>query len=607
MSDNSNRWWELSKENAHEAIFSLINKLDKDQAGSNQDYLDFARLYGNAAIMGLTPSSHYRVDADFTASKKLTLNVIKSCCDTVTAKIAKNKPRPMFLTEGGDYTLQKKAKLLTKFCEGAFYATDLYKKGRRLFLLSSVMGDSWCKFFQVDGELQAEPVHSFEIRIPDWEGFYGSPRQLHQVKTISRDVLLEMYPEHRNAILNANDAQNPNSFEREATDQIQVVESWHLKSGKNATDGRHAISIENKGLVWEPWKRDRFPLVCMKWSERLMGWRGQGLAEELMGIQVEINRILRTITQILRLVVPKLFVEKGSKVVFAHLNNEIGGIVEFTGNKPTYDFLQAIPPDLFNQLERLYARAFEISGISQLSAQSKKPAGLDSGKALREYNDIESERFIMKGLEYEDFFMEAARQFIDIAEEVKEDGGSLKLNVPGRKNAQVIDWNEIDLKRDQYIMQMFPTSFLSSTPSGKLKDIQDLAQIGEIPRDELLKLLDFPDLEGFVSLRTAALEDIDLLIEEMVEKGHYLPPEPYQNLQLGIQKMQSAYLRAKLNKVPEQNLELMRRWMEEAINLVKPEMPMGAPQGPQAPVLANPVQAPTSELLPIEPQQVPMM
>src|SRR5262249_30326360 len=162
----------------------------------------------------------------------------------------------------------------------------------------------------------------------------------------------------------------------------------------------------NGSLLDDIYSKSYFPFVTMTWSDRLIGWRGQGLAEELQGIQVEINRILRTITQILRLTVPKLFVEKGAKVVYAHLNNEIGAIIEFSGTKPAYDFLQAVPQDLFTQLNWLYQRAYEISGVSALSAQSVKPAGLDSGKALREMNDIESERFILKGQSYEQFHLD---------------------------------------------------------------------------------------------------------------------------------------------------------------------------------------------------------
>lgn len=605
MDIKETKWWLLPKEQTHESVFATVAAMDKTQSWLEQHYLDMARLYGNADILGLNASSYYRTSPEYNSTKRLTYNIIKSCIDTVAAKIAKNKPKPMFLTDGGDWSLQRRAKQLTKFNEGAFYATDLYKKAPIIFRDAAVFGTGLCKLYQMDGELKAERVLPFEIRVNEAESFYNDPRQMHQVKTISREVLAEMYPKAKAEILNANDSAREGSFDRDMADQIAIIESWHLPSSKDAKDGKHTICIHNKTLLTEPWERSRFPFAIMKWSPRLMGWRGMGLSEELMGIQVEINRILKVITQIIKLTVPKLFVEKGSKVVYAHFNTEIGGIVEFSGTKPVYDFLQAVPPDLIKQLETLYARGYEIAGVSQLAAQSKKPTGLDSGKALREFNDIESERFMLIGMEYEDFFMQAADHFVDLAEEIKKDGGSLKMMVPGKKNVSIIDWNEINLERDQYIMQAFPVSSLSNTPAGKLQDVQELLQGGLIPREEALRLLDFPDLESVTQDLVAAQEDIEMIIEQMIEKNNYVSPEPFQNLAYGIKRIQSAYLRAKLNKVPEANLELLRRWVEEANNLITASAPPQnnnnaglAPLPAEAMPLGVPSAAPTSNLLP---------
>ena len=115
--------------------------------------------------------------------------------------------------------------------------------------------------------------------------------------------------------------------------------------------------------------------------------------------------------------------------------------------------------------------------------------------------------------------------------------------------------------------------------------------------------MDFPDLEAVVSLETAAAEDISSIIEQMIDKGIYQSPEPYQDLAYGIKKMQSAYLRAKMNKVPEERLELLRRWIDEASNslglLQEP-----APQ-PQVP-LARPARPEESNYLPFAQGQAPI-
>ena len=45
----------------------------------------------------------------------VSFNVIESMCDTVTNKIAKNRPRPTFVPSGGDYQLRQRVKLLDRF------------------------------------------------------------------------------------------------------------------------------------------------------------------------------------------------------------------------------------------------------------------------------------------------------------------------------------------------------------------------------------------------------------------------------------------------------------------------------------------------------------
>ncbi len=86
--------------------------------------------------------------------------------------------------------------------------------------------------------------------------------------------------------------------------------------------------------------------------------------------------------------------EHGSKVTQAQLNNDLAAIVKFSGTPPTYVPPQIIAPEVYQHLWALYAKAFEISGISQLNATGLKPSGLNSGAAQRAYQDVQSERFL---------------------------------------------------------------------------------------------------------------------------------------------------------------------------------------------------------------------
>lgn len=601
-------WWKAEKDKLYSNVFQYVKFLNRTQSYKTAENMKFMKLYGNSDALPMRTYNFVRNEPSYATANRVTMNVVQSMIDTVVSKIAKNKPRPMFLTEGGDWSLQRKAKKLTQFVEGQFYATDFYQKAATAFLHSCIFGTGAIKIFREGATIHSEHTFIDEIVIDDNEALYGKPRQMHQRKWIHKDVMCEMFPEYETQIrmvgTTTDEYINYAPDPQQQNEMILVIESWHLKSGPEATDGKHAITIENCTLLEEDYEKDYFPFVFFRWGLRPIGFFGQGVSEQLQGIQVEINKILRTIQVSMHLVsIPKIFVEASSKIVTAHLNNKIGGIVKYAGQPPTPGQLGTIPAELFSHLDRLYSRCYEIVGISQLSATAAKPAGLNSGKALRIYNDIETERFMSVGQRYEQAFLDAATQFIDLAREIDAEDGKLKVKVKSGKFMDSIKWSEVDMDEDKYLMQMFPTSALSTTPSSRLQEVQELLQAGFIQKEDGMKLLDFPDLDSFYNMQNAGVEDIERQIEEIVDKGHYSPPEPYQNLQLGITKMQQAYLLYRSEGAPESRLELFRRWISDADSLMQDaiaakQQQLMQQQAQQQQATGQPAAAPVSNLMP---------
>lgn len=620
-------WWKEKEDKIHESVFAKINHLEDKQSSRSSSNLRHMRLYGNYELLGLSSYNYARTETSAATTNRVTLNVVQNMIDTVVSKITKSEPKATFLTDGGDWSLQSKAKKLTKFVQGQFYSCDFYQIMTEAFQDSCIFGTGAVKIYTEDSKVKAERVFIDELIIDDAESMYSKPRQMHQRKHIHRDVLKEMFPDKKGFIESAGNEQGFYGRSTENEDMLPVVESWHLPSGSKAKDGKHCICLENTTLFSEEYTKDYFPFIFIRWGKRPLGFFGQGLAEQLAGIQLEINKILKTIQISMHLTsIPKVFVEASSKVVSAHLNNKIGGVIKYVGTKPSYESVSAIPQDLFMHLDRLYNRAFEIAGVSQLSAQSSKPSGLDSGRALREFSDIESERFQSVSRRYQLAFIEASKIFVDLARDIYKDEGNLTVKVKGDKFLETIDWKEVDLEEDQYMLNIFPTSSLSSTPSGKLQDVQELIQAGMISPEEGMKLLDFPDLKSYMDRKNAGLEDIEKMIELMIDKGEYQTPEPYQDLNNGIKMMQQAYLLYRTQNAPEERLDLFRRWIEDAQELMTmaatpeqpslPEMPLdptmdgmpldpalaGMPLDPALaggqPVMAEPEALPTSELLP---------
>lgn len=566
------RWWLAEEGEYHAQVFETAEWIAQKDELRRTSNLDYMRLYGNLELYGLDAAAYFkRSNPD-----RITLNVIKACIDAVTAKIAKNKPKATFLTEGGDYSLRKRAKQLEKFVDGQFYINGMYKLAPRIFLDACVFGTGILKIYEESGKICMERVYPGEIVVDFAESLYGTPQQIFQKKYVARDVLCEMYPDEKDKLRISKGPQENDFGVDTCSDQVVVWESWHLPSGPDAEDGRHCIVVDNCTLFEEEYTKDFFPFVFLRWSEPLRGFWGAGLAEELIGIQVEINRLLIKIQKAFHLLaVPRIFVNQASKINKTTINNMIGAIVPYTGEPPVIISPQTIHPEIFAHLDRLYERAFEIAGISQMSAMGAMPKGVDeaSGKALRAHHDIESERFAVVGQHYEDFFLDAAKLEINLARDIAErDGDFVVTSQKDKFTIEKIEWSKIDLDADAYFLKCYPTSVLPDWPSGRFAFVEEMRQAGYYDMATAMRLLDMPDLDHEMSLDRAASDDIDAMLEKIVDENEYESPEPYQDLNLLLKRFQAAYLKYRRMGVDEETLKMIRDAETTAHAMVKATM-----------------------------------
>ena len=589
-------WWLAPEEDAWRYVINYVRALEETQRAIHERNLRHARLYSNSDILGLDWTLAVR-DYSHKPLGRVTENLVQSVIDTAASMIAKNRPRATFLTNGGDFSQQRRAALLEKFVEGIFHKTDLYEKTCDIFRDACIYGTGFLKvFLNDDRELTIDRIYPDEIIVDELECRTSGPRAMHHRQFIDREVLKNIFPDYAEAIDSAtqDDIRRPwTSYRRIEPQQVAVVESWHLPSGKGAKDGRHCICIDKQTIVWEPYTKDYFPFVVYRWSKPVIGFYGQGLAEQLTGYQLRVNKLRRTIEQAQDLIaVPRVFVDVASKVLKGHLTNEIGAVVPYRGRPPIFMTPTAMGPEIYQELERLIRAAYEFAGISQLQAQAKKPVGLESAVALREYTDIGTGRFSVNEQRFEKLHLEVAQRIVMLGKELGK--GSTTSVYQAKRFIQKIDWSEVDLPDDAFVVSIEASSILSKTPAGRLQSVIEMAQGGLIDTDEARRLLNHPDLERSQSLANAAIEDIEATIEDLLN-GDFKPPEPFQNLGLGIERVQVAYLKARRDGAPEDILEGMRQWMARAKYLLD-EAQQALPPNAQ-PQQPNPALSPQAQQL----------
>lgn len=605
-------WWREPKEEVHQALFATLRAIDQEQQVRVSNNRVTKRLYGDEMrpYTYLTSPGNPIINPVLSTSSQrgawgsITYNLCRVATDALASKLAKHKPKPAFITDGGTWAQRRRARRLDDFVYGTFHATKLFDTGRRAFLDGASRDIGVVKGYLRDGKICLERVQPEEILVGAMDSIYNRSRSMYHVTLVARDEAIAMVDEWhpkkseaekeklRMAIREATSGLNSQAHWANLAEQgdvLAIAEGWHLPSKKDGSDGRHVIAVNTTTLLDEGWKLPRFPFATFRFHERDSGYYGQGVVEQLMGRQLALNSLCRTITDSLRLMsVPRYFVKKGMGEAFdvRQLTNEVGIVMEgleppqvLTGN--------VIPGELFSTYKQTIQEGLETVGISQLSVAGLKPAGLNSAPALREQTDIESERFSLVTLQYEAMYMEAGQLVVDLATMAAEQKVKLKATSETRGTMRSIDWEDAALDSDSYVTKMHSASQLPQTPAARKQFVRELYQDQLIDNLEYRRLMDLPDLDASFSLAMAGRDDIEYLVEKFLDgddgegvEEDYEPPEKFQDLKYGVKRMQLEYLRAKRLGAPPERLELLLRWIDQAMFILsKMEQPAAPPAG----------------------------
>ena len=452
-----------------------------------------------------------------------TFNLIQSCTDTLVSRLSQARPAPVFLTDNSNYKERHLAQMLNQFILGEFYQTKAYDKATKVLRDCIVMGTGAIKVYEDENQKVAlDRVMITDLFVDANDAINGDPQQLYQLKLMDRNKLITQNPKQEKMIANADNAYPDNSPDngRTVADQVMVVEAWKLPSGPGAKDGRHTIACVNGIIRDEPWEKDSFPFVWLNYSDPFLGFFAQGIATQLFGTQLTLNRILYTIARAITLVgVPRVFQEQNSKVVSAHNNNEIGVIIKYSGVKPSYEVAPCNAPELYSERDKLIQYGYQQCGVSAMQASSQKPQGLDSGEAIRSFDDISNDRFAELSRKYDNLFIDLAYKITDQAMDIAKRDGKYQTIYPNKDGTKEIDLPAMKFLKDPFVIQCFNTSSLPRDPAGRIAKVTEWVQAGMVTLKEGRRLMSFPDLEQNEKLNNASEERIFKYLDAIVEDG----------------------------------------------------------------------------------------
>lgn len=612
--ETSFKWWLAeSDDQLCDELLSTTNYLKKVHQVRIRQASIYTRLFSGKPLYNYLSNVGTLDNSQQLPIGRPTANVVYSCTDTLVSKITQDRPKPVFLTNDGHYKERKLAKEMNYFIMGELYRTKAYELKALSFRDSCVLGNGFIKVYPhierdnkgkaVKGKVCLERVLETELLTDFNDSYYGSPRNLIQMKLVDRGTMLAMFPDKADMILKAHQGNVDNSpLSTETTsDQFIIAEGWHLPSSPTAGDGRHAI-VCTAGLIEdEEWTKSYFPFIKDSYNPNIVGWWGQGLAEILMPTQMEIYKMLIIASQSIELMgVPRILIDEFSAILETAFNNNIGTIIKYNKTPPQFVNAESNNPEIYEWIKWLIQNAYQMSGISAMQATSQKPAGLNSGEAIRSYDDIQTDRFAALAKRYQESFVDLTYQMIDCAKDIAEETGFYTTVYPGKDGTREVDLPDADVLKDTYVIRCAEESMLPEDPAGRRATLSEMLAAGEIDNKEFRRLAAFPDLKQSDSLANALEERILHDLDSIVEKGAkgYNPPDAFilDPTDLATTLTVNYINKYAVTDIEESKMQLLRDYFTQ----VQIEKAKAAPP----PVPAAP--PPGQEGLPVAPQQASM-
>ena len=423
-------------------------------------------------------------------------NVIRSCVDTLTSKIACQKVRPFFNSVNGSW---KDFELCTQAQQFFDVLFDEYNVND---IVTLAFKDA-CIFER--GMIYVSNA-GIERMLP-WTVYTNPAEDSYNRNT---ELLWECkkYPK---ALL---------PFDiKTSQDLVTYTRYWNTKEKVFYT----WIPEANYNQV-ETYEKE-LPFVQIYYNKPLFGSSCSSVVDVLFGIQDQIDNLIKTCAIAAKRNMPKTYwVPEGTDVKAGSLNNEVGQVIPYrpipgaSGVPVICDEQRIIDPQYRDLIDKYKQDAYELVGISQLSATSQKPQGLNSGIALSTMENIESDRF-------ETQLNQVIRCYVDLAKKCINILDAKELILPQEKTRTMLNWDDLIGAAKSFNIQFSAAESLSKDPSTKLQQLQSLAQAGIIPQSHIAKYLELPDIESAYNITTNALNAVMSLIKETIE-GDEVPVIP---------------------------------------------------------------------------------
>ena len=458
----------------------------------------------DSEVVGFYQRGTFNIEDDVTSS--IQENIIASCIETLCSKIASQKVRPFFNTVNGTFKEMQVAR------QAQIFFDQLYEENNVNKIITNAFRDA-CIFDKGIIKISDEGISN---RLP-WN-VYVDPRE---VSYNQITMVAERLPKTPGRLLKLKYGIKADyNLDYTVYEYYDVLE--HVKA---------VYVVELDKVITSKYEPKIIPYISIHYSDPIKGNTSQSVVDQLYGIQMQIDELLAVMKDSIAMNPGMtLLIPRSSNIKTNMLSNRTGQIIQYdpipgqTASPVTYATNDIISSQFVQLLDKLKNDAYEIVGISQLSATSQKPEGLNSGVALSTMEDIESDRF-------ETQLNNVIRLYVDVAKACLDIFPPEENILPDDIVRANIKWADIVEARNNMKIQFSAAQSLSKDPSEKLKQLTTLASSGVIPQSHIATLMELPDLQCGYSIANNAYNAVYTFIDEVMKNGvpetipEYLPTD----------------------------------------------------------------------------------
>lgn len=558
-----------------------------------------------------------------------TYNLIGSCSDIYVNRLLRQQMFMSIVPERGNFGQRQQSKMIQMWVEAGLHEIGFWEALTKMGLDGLCYGSGVLKIAETMArKIGCFRVHRDELLYENEDD--DDPNSAIQRVWANREDVLDRYgtsKEIREAIEKCDSAYPAFYFGNGVLDTSNIIPllAGYRRKRVTGRPGRYLLSVQNYTIADEDYDDDELPFIQWDWHQLPSGIFGKGLAETLLRVNEEIDRLFAADTEnAMRGGWPKWIAHADSGVNPAALGDTSYALVKWSGQQWMEPKCVA-PPTMGEEngqrIDRLIRLGKELAHISESAVRGESGGGADaSAVALEKRTQIDDANFAEMGGRLEKVAEKATYKLIKLGKKLKP-----AFTLPGRRR-QLIKWESVQVMDSSSVgieavgMSRFPQSM-----SGRQEILDSMLANGTISRQMHTRWSQVPDIDGLQDKLNAPHDSVDDMLDQILSSGEYQPPLPFMDLDYAKLASEAFYQLEYLMGTPREALDNVLAWRAAVMELIvqrdTPDdvtvvappgvtpppagaSPPGAPAGPPAPGFSGDQQSQNVPLAP-SPVQIP--